>query len=150
MITKHILFKLFLAVQFALLFSVVNSAYAKEEQEDKEDTRAEQPSVPLLPLLPDSRVLPTGNVQVVPYVACQACHGLLKPGLLTCGHCGVVQPDETPEMYEEYVTHTARVMLSTSLYWKSTESKSGSGLRGGSSVGVLFATGRVNGSQQVL
>lgn len=34
-ITKHILFKLFLAVQFALLFSVVNSAYAKEEQEDK-------------------------------------------------------------------------------------------------------------------
>ena len=34
-ITKHILFKLLLAVQFALLFSVVNSAYAKEEQKDK-------------------------------------------------------------------------------------------------------------------
>ena len=31
-ITKHILFKLFLAVQFALLFSVANSAYAKEEK----------------------------------------------------------------------------------------------------------------------
>lgn len=36
-ITKHILFKLFLAVQVALLLSVVNSAYAKdkEKQEDK-------------------------------------------------------------------------------------------------------------------